>query len=676
MSPITTDRCGRSMAAVATAGMAILIWLGYSTAEGPTDRSTTAFAQFAPVNAAERESEDQARDTGGVDRDQVSAMLRRLLPDIDNEHVEWLAEQYGETARDVAQRHGRDGVAVLLALGEQGVDVRRDHPKIFRELVNRLGDDALATFLVFMKDHFRNIIVKKRPDNKESYRGGVLPFLREIGSLPPEAKSMAAKHPQMLPFLLLAPEDAVMALKAEPTLCLKCFPSISLEGEEGADSIGQVARMVLERGPKARRWIEARGLDGLFLADKFPKYVDRKPPMDLPVFLEILSHNQEDIAALVERGQGDQLWGALDILVEKDGSLDLQTPEAREPGRGAWLALACDDEHTVRFLVEHGNTGVRVLNEVWGDTFATGVTLPSLLYDSYGRPDDDPSLLKNAWAALVPPEGNPRLAFRTLLFMASHWGNEQLSEVPKRSQRFRVLLTTLDHKVVAYLAQAEANPRNAEDRYRILEQRGFSELNRTPQGFLAGLVPLRDVVHLGWVLAKGYTPTKSELLWAGIDAVFTVWDIGTLGGGKVVSAPIKGGSKEAGRELAKVAEKAVAEALEGAARQAAQQTAEQLTAVMVTRFSRSPQVVRQIAQKGLYNDLSVTWVKARKSSVLLKIPIVHLSYALAKWELKERPRDLIEMVDLPTDKITRLTYDKTIEVINHLRLKAQKANRW
>ena len=84
----------------------------------------------------------------------------------------------------------------------------------------------------------------------------------------------------------------------------------------------------------------------------------------------------------------------------------------------------------------------------------------------------------------------------------------------------------------------------------MLEDRGFDELNSwdSEGTSLVGLLPGHDAVHLGWVLAKGYTPTEGEVLFAGIDVAFTTWDLATLGGGAVASSTASTGLKTTARE--------------------------------------------------------------------------------------------------------------------------------
>ena len=551
--------------------------------------------------------------------------LRDALPDFqDQQQLRWLACNYGNTAVNIAKRHGLTGVEVILALGQHGVAVMREHPDTFEKVANRLGGMTAAVFLVHLNRHFEEIAAL----------GGLPKLLDRIESLPLEMRQLGTKHPEMLIFLACAPKSAYEALQEYPDLCLICFPLIDLS--QGPEPLERVAGMIVRHGVQARSWVETRGLDGMLLADTFPTVLDWKAPLDLPVFLEILSNNQQDIQELIVDGREKDIQRSFAQLEEQNRDLppavDEETKGIRRPHRGDWLMLACVDPHTIRFLTESGNAGYDVLARTWPEAAGTGDMLPSLLYEAYSA-RDLPDLYGHAWESLVV-DGHERDAFQMLHMMAERPGQDPRTVHP-RSRRFRQLLSKHSARVVAYLAEAELLEGSTENRYRLLEDRGKSHLDAwdTPASWLVESLPLYDAVQLGCLLAQGNVPTKGEVAFAGIDVLFTAWDLATLGGGKTASASVKGGLKVAGEAGAERASRRIAKSVVGkAGRQLGEDAVEGLNRTLANRMSRSPVVAMEIATKKTFRDLAVNAEKAAWSANLKQIPITRLAkYAIGEW---------------------------------------------
>lgn len=554
--------------------------------------------------------------------------LRAALPNYeDRKRLRWLAENYGNTAVNIAKRHGKTGVEVIVALGQNGVAVMREHPDTFNKVADRLGGETAALFLVHLHRHFDEIAAM----------GGLPKLLDLIERLSLEARKLGTKHPEMLIFLACAPETAYKALREQPDLCLVCFPLIDLS--QGPEPLERVAEIIIHHGARARPWVEARGLDGILLADTFPALLDRTPALDLPVFLEVLSNNQQDIRDLIANGREEEVRRAFTRLQDENLQLppavDEQSECLRRPHRGDWLMLACIDPHTIRFLTEKKNDAFTILKETWHEASCTGETLPSLLYDAYTA-NGLPNLHDHAWESLVEADGKEREAFQMLYMMAERPGQDPRTVHP-RSRRFYQLLEKHGARVVPYLAEAELLQGSTESRYRLLEDRGDSHLDAwdSPASLLVESLPLYDAVQLGCILAKGNVPTRGEVAFAGIDVIFTAWDIATLGGGKAASTSIKGGLKVAGKEGAHQASKLLAKSVaEKAGRQLGEDAVEGVSRKLASQMSRSPQVATQIATKQSFRDLAVNAEKAAWSATIKQIPITRLAkYAVREWAI-------------------------------------------
>jgi len=574
-------------------------------------------------NASGGDSTESGRTSEEILR--LEGELRAALPEFEDQtQLRWLAENYGNTAVNIAKQHGRPGVEVIAALGQQGVAVMREYPDTFHKVAHQFKGKASAVFLVHLHRHFKEIAVL----------GGLPTLLDRIESLPLEMRQLGMKYPEMLIFLACSPNETYEALRDHPDLCLICFPLIDLS--QGPEPLGRVAGMIMSYGAKARSWVETRGLDGMLLADTFPTLLDWKSPLDLPVFLEILSNNQQDIQALIAAGHEVDVRRAFSRLADEDIQLppadDGQSEGIRRPHRGDWLRLACIDSHAMRFLVEKGNTAYDILVRTWNEVSCTGDTLPSLLYDAYTA-TDLPNLHSHAWESLAV-DGKERDAFQMLHMMAERPGQDPRTVHP-RSRRFRQLLAKHDARVVLYLAEAELLEGSTESRYRLLEDRGKSHLDAwdAPVSLLVESLPLYDAVQLGCLLAQGNVPTQGEVVFAGIDVAFTVWDIATLGGGKAASASLKGGLKVTGKEGAEQASKRLSKSFSGkAVRELGEDAVEAAGRTVTNRMSRSPAVATEIATKKTFKDLGVNAEKAAWSATIKRIPITRLAkYVTGEW---------------------------------------------
>ena len=589
----------------------------------------------------------------------VFRRLRELLPEMPEENVVWLADQYGNTAINIVQQHGLRGAEVIFCLGEQGVAVMRQYPNTFEEISKRLDGPTSAVFLVFMHDHFEDL----------AKCGGLPKLLDLFEKMPEEAKVLGKNYPEAMPFLALAPKEVCAALKQHPETCLVCLPVIDLS--QGPDGLRQVARLITTLGARAAHWVHARGLDGLLLADSFPTFVDYVPPMDLPVFLQVLSENQDDIATLVAAGKEQAILAAFERLCESDKALPSSPATKDGPRQGDWLNLACIDPHTIRFVVEKGNVGLRVVHSIWAETASTGITLPSLLYDGYGLSESQGKLHENAWQAFVQAHGasRERETFQMLSLMLQNQAQDAKSVHP-RAQRFRQLLGRLDYRVVRYLAAAEGNPGLTSQRYARLEDRGLYELDSQDNSTTSfvEMLPLYDTVHLGWILAQGYTPTQGEVLFAGVDVAFTAWDVATLGGGHVASCTVKTGLKTGAREGFREGAEAIGKNLtKVAAKNELKLGSERATKALLARLAKSPKVAMETARKGLYKDLRVAAEYAEHSAIKRRIPMKLMRYVMVQWTANVAiAKSLGEVADLAARSEGGLWAEKTKEALLYL----------
>ena len=499
-----------------------------------------------------------------VPEDTIFKELRSLLPAVtssenddahsyfqslvfSDENIRSLADNYGYTAQNIVKENGPAGAAVLLAFGKQGVAVMREHPDTFKKIAERFNGPTAAAFLIAYGNDIR-FLVKQ---------GGLFDLLDRIERLEEKSKQLAVQHPGMFPFLLMAERETREAFTRNPDSCLACFPAVDLS--KGPDSIREVAKMLAEMKLGTSRWIEVRGLDGLLLAKTFPSLLEREElrqsPLPLPIFLQILSTNQNDLEDMLARKatSPEDIWRALKALKDADDMLprrseDWQIWEEDDPRfmkayREDFLNLAARDPHTIRFVLEKGSEYLKLIEKHWP---SGACYLPSLLYDAYGgaTPEYQP-LYDHTWEAIVRSQKNENepVVLYTLIRMAD--SDMFIPDDPEASGWFRHLLWSLDHRVVLYVAD-----RGDEHGLSKLRERGIDELNAwtEPTSMAVEMIPGYDASRLIWVLSKGYVPTTGEVAFAAIDGGFLIWDAVTLGSGTVLSVAGRKAAKAGGKK--------------------------------------------------------------------------------------------------------------------------------
>lgn len=575
----------------------------------------------------------------------AEAELIKLLPTLDKDKTRWLADEYGWTAVNIVEEHGQKGAEVILALGAEGVAVLREQPDTFRKLSKSFSADASARFLVAMRKHLKDLAAQGRlPD-----------FLERLADLSGKSRQLAERYPPMAPFLVLAPEAVTPVLDLYPQFCLRCFPVLDLS--KGPKSLVEVAEDIMQVGERAKRWIECRGLDGLLLAKQFPQFVDRIPPFKLELFLASLSSNQEDIKVLIEQGQEQEVWRAYQRLADKVQSTPEFPANPEVPSRDAWYSLAISDPHCIRFIVEYDPT-LNLTGQCLPLMF-DGPPIPSLIYEGY-RADQSPQTARNAANALLRAaragETELRLVYQFLAIMA-RFPNTSDYHHPM-SHRIHALLQRLDHRVVFYLLPSLGLSDDAlSSAIFKLEDRGFDELSEfeNPPSMLVQSLPMYDAARLVWVLAKGYQPTRAELVFAGLDVVFTLWDV--VGLGKSLAKAAGKGTLKAGLEnLAKEG----AETFGEKAARAIEKGGEELVTL-------SPKVIRIAEKDGVswltywaersarHRGIALTAIKTGTKAYIRESA---LGYAAA--------RTLQEVADLAMRNDNTLWAEKSLEVLIYL----------
>lgn len=481
--------------------------------------------------------------------------------------VERTLEKYRHTALAIERTDGLRGLALLDRLDIEAVYLYEKHPKDFRRLRDCLTDEAAADLLL----HWREYFGLKRADEVDR---GIL--IAEIARLTPAQRKLAARFPNILPMVLADPESMTELVDRwsgdEPSLsdALVLLSFISLE--PGATDLRAAARTLENHGTLAIEAFRLQGLDGFALVSLYGPVLE--------ALGDSLPLDQSLILLHVNSGFVDEL-------------LQTQRPEtvASHLRHVAAIGLAekvGGNANALRLAVEYGDRGERALAQAGPDA-------ADVVYEDYS----DPALRTQAVAAL-----------------AEH-GAMALAMLDKYATDpdFREILRTLGPGVIPPIAQSDAGPEmlaalqaksnrsfteslaqgvlalsgeNGQATIRTIKADGLERvaaLNSTQVEFYQFL-PLYDLLHLGSVVSRGYSPTTGEMAWALVDGCFVVADVLSLTAAQPegvaaseatrteVKAAAKSAAQATGRELGEDASAAASRAM---ARRAASEGAEAAT---------------------------------------------------------------------------------------------------
>lgn len=448
--------------------------------------------------------------------------------------VERVLREYHHNALAIERSDGLRGLVLLDRLGLEAVFLYEKFPKEFRRLRDSLDDDAAADVLL----HWREYFALKRADDVDR---GLL--IAEIAALRPSQRRAAADYPNALPLILTEPTGTTALIdgwKDRPedlrdALVLLDFISL----EPGAADLRAALRTLEGYGELALDAFRRQGPAGFALVKLYgPVLQALGEDLTLDDALILLQVNADDV----------------------DRMLETQAPETvaghfRHVASAGLVEAVGSSPHGLRLAVEFGPLGDRALQQAGAD--AADVV--------YGQWDDEPMLRGQAVAALAE-HGTMALA------MLAKYGSDP---------EFREILRRYGPRVIPPIAQADPAPEalaslrgkdqktfkeavalgvlaladeNGQAVIRQIADDGLERVEELRSGSVAfyQFLPLYDLLHLGRVLSRGYSPTSGEMAWAVIDGCFVVADALSLAalqpGGVAAAEAARSEVKVAGRE--------------------------------------------------------------------------------------------------------------------------------
>jgi hypothetical protein len=450
--------------------------------------------------------------------------------------VERTLVKYHHNALAIERTDGLRGLALLDKLDLEAIYLYEKFPGDFRRLRDGLSDDAAAELLL----HWREYFGLKRVDDVDR---AIL--VAEIARLGPRQRRVAARHPAALP-LVLADPDGVTALverwSADPAdladaLVILDFVSL----DHGAADLRAALRTLDDYGPLALDAFRLQGLDGFALVSLYGPVLDALgDALPLDQALILLRVNAATVDELLASHQSETVASHL-----------------RHVAATSLVDAVGGSPNALRLVVEHGTLGEQALAQagpdaadVVYDDFSDGVlrnkavealaehgAMALAMLDKYATDADFRDILRAHGATVIPPLAQADAGPETLAYLQSR-------ETPSfRESLARSML----------LLAGE----NGQATIRTIKNEGLERvaaLSSTELKYYQFL-PLYDVLHLGNVLRRGYTPTKGELTWALVDGCFVVADVLSLAAiqpeGAVAAEAARSEVKAATREVVK-----------------------------------------------------------------------------------------------------------------------------
>jgi hypothetical protein len=523
--------------AVLITALGVLVKLTYKqaapdegAAHGPTHSAPGSGAPLASVSPPDSKAELMAKYE--TEAPQVAELVARV------------AERFGQNALAIERTDGLRGLVLLDKLDLEAVFLYEKHPTEFRRLRDFLGGDAAADLLL----HWREYFGLKHADDRDR---GIL--IAEITSLTTVQRQIAARYPSALPLILADPAGVTALIQRMPrddksladVLAVLCFVSL----EQGSSDLRCALRTFDRHASLALEAFRRHGLDGFAVVSLYGSILDALGT-DLPLdqSLILLRVNGDYIDQLLQTHRPETVAGHLRHVAAA--------------GLTEWIG---GSPNALRLVVEFGAPGERALRQagpdaadvVFGDfsdatlrrqavaALATHGSMALAMLDKYATDPDFRAILKTHGAAVIPP------------IAQADAGPQALANLGTKSRR------TFTESLA--LAALFASGDNGQATIRTIKNDGLervAQLNQSAIQFYQFL-PLYDVIHLGNVVRRGYSPTSSEMTWALVDGCFVIADalslVAVAPEGAVAAESIRSEVKAAVRQVTRSAGRELAE---------------------------------------------------------------------------------------------------------------------
>jgi hypothetical protein len=521
--------------AVLVAALGVLVKLTFKPV-GSDDRTSAVPGPSAGVPAfAER------FDTESAPKARLMAKYATDSPGM-RELVARVSDRFGRNAQAIERTDGLRGLVLLDRLDLEAIFLYEKHPTEFRRLRDFLGGDAAADILLHWREYFG---MKHADETDRSI------LIAEIASLTPAQQRIAARYPSVLPLILADPTGLTQFMERsagdEKTLAdilaVLCFVSL----ERGSSDLRAALRTFEHHPSLALEAFRRHGLEGFALVSLYGPVLEAMgTALPLDQSLILLRVNADYIDELLLTHRPETVAGHL-----------------RHVAAAGLTELVGGSSNALRLVVEYGGPGERALRKagpdaadvVFGDfsdatlrrqavaALATHGSMALAILDKYAPDPDFREILRSDGPAVIPPIAQADAGPEMLAYLGV-----------KKRRSFTESLA---------LAALFASGDNGQATIRTIKNDGLERVAQLNQSEIRyyQFLPLYDVIHLGNVMRRGYSPTSSEMTWALVDGCFVIADVLSLAAvqpeGAIaaetirteVKAAVREGARSAGREL-------------------------------------------------------------------------------------------------------------------------------
>lgn len=511
------------------AGLGLLLKLAMK------DTSNTRFTASSVPEA-------EAASTGSSLDAQIQGVLAKYTVSADREFVAGVLKRYAHNGLRIEQSDGLRGLKLLDVLDLEAIFLYETHPEEFRKLREGLDSDRSAAQILL---HWREYFGYKRADETDR---AIL--IAEISRLGFASRRIAAKYPSALPLILTDPVgveeliDRWSGTDDELEDALACLGFISLE--RGSADLRKALRTLDHHGPLALEAFRAMGLEGFALVTLHGPLLEAlgtSPPLDQSLLLvrvnvdeinrlsrtlsvETLASHIRHVAAVNLMDQVSGSSGGLRLVVEYGQRGEQAIRRGGADAADVVYELFKDRESrsmAVEALAEHGPMALAMLGK-------------------YAQDPDFLEILRKYGPAVIPPIARTDATPEALAAL--------------RAKTDPSFSETLARSVLAFSRET------GQGTIRAIKQDGLERVSTLASKDVAfqQFLPLYDLIHLGAVVGRGYTPTHGELTWALIDGAFVVVDALSLTAAQPqavaaaevargeIKAVVRGAIQAAGRE--------------------------------------------------------------------------------------------------------------------------------
>ena len=452
-------------------------------------------------------------------------------------------ERYGNNAVEIARTDGLRGLRLLDQLDLEALYLFEHDNEDFRRLADLIGDQAAAEILI----GWREYLGVKHSDQADRGR-----LIAELGRLSRRQRQAASAFPAALPLILDDP-NGVSALidrwqgdrdRLGDALAVLLCLDLGVDGQ-----LDEAVRTLETYGNLAIDAYRLQGLEGFATVHQFGSVLlALRDAIPLEQALIILRVNAVDVANTLETSTPDRVAAeirhvaARNLVLEVGGS-PVGLRFLREFGEPAEEALHRAGPDAANFVVEElDDTELRPAAVA---AIAEHGAMALAMLAKYADDPDFQVILRQYGPGVIPPiarvDASP----------------EMLATLREKSDR------TMMENIAFGIASLSGE--SGQGMIRLIRDDGLQrahELERTGTAYHEFL-PLYDMLHLGDVVRRGYSPTRMEFSWALIDACFVIADAASLvamqPGGIAASEIARSEVKAAAKGTVEVAGRRIAE---------------------------------------------------------------------------------------------------------------------